>query len=121
MEQEKLKPRDIKKRAYNLSLRVVIFSNNFAKCQLGTVIILKQLIRASTSIAANLIEAKAASSTKDFINFNYYSLKSANETLYWLYLLRDSQDNDTLEILTLIKETDEITRILASCIIKMKK
>ena len=52
-------------------------------------IISDQLLRSATSIGANIIEAKAASSKKDFIRFYEISLKSANETKYWLCLLRD--------------------------------
>lgn len=114
-------PENIKTRAYNFSLKVVELCNGFSKSKLSTIIILKQLIRAATSIAANLIEAKAASSKKDFVNFNYHSLKSANETIYWLDLLSDSQPLQKQKITELRKEADEISRILASCILKLKK
>src|SRR3989339_154455 len=50
-----------------------------------------QLLRSSTSIGANIIEAKSAHSKKDFIKFFEISLKSGNETKYWLGLFRDSK------------------------------
>ncbi|PIZ48107.1 four helix bundle protein, partial [candidate division WWE3 bacterium CG_4_10_14_0_2_um_filter_41_14] len=80
----------MKERAYKFSLLVIKFINKLPNKRLYWVIG-DQLLRSATSIGANLIEAKGASSTKDFINFYSYSLKSANETVYWLNLLRDSK------------------------------
>jgi len=53
-----------------------------------------QLIRSATSIGANIIEGKSASSKKDFIRYYEIAFKSANETKYWLGLLRDALDGD---------------------------
>ena len=41
-----------------------------------------QLLRSATSIGANVVEAKSASSKRDFIKFYEIALKSANETKY---------------------------------------
>ena len=43
-----------------------------------------QYLRSSTSVGANVVEAQASSSRKDFINFLTHALKSANESKYWL-------------------------------------
>ncbi|WP_370632962.1 four helix bundle protein [Mucilaginibacter sp. UR6-11] len=43
-------------------------------------------------MGANIVEAKAGSSPKDFRNFYTIALKSANETKYWLCLVRYSTD-----------------------------
>ena len=48
----------------------------------------KQILRSGTSIGANLAEAKAAISRKDFQAKVYIALKECAETLYWLELLR---------------------------------
>ncbi|HRZ29331.1 MAG TPA: four helix bundle protein [Candidatus Paceibacterota bacterium] len=40
------------------------------------------MLRSATSIGANIIEARASSSKKDFIKFYEIALKSANETIY---------------------------------------
>lgn len=50
-------------------------------------IISKQLLRSSTSIGANVFEASAASSRKDFANKMSIASKEARETYYWLKLL----------------------------------
>ncbi|WP_223550817.1 four helix bundle protein [Aestuariivivens sp. NBU2969] len=50
----------------------------------------KQLLRSGTAIGALIREAEFAQSKKDFINKMSVSLKEANETLYWLDLLKDT-------------------------------
>ncbi|MEP1151857.1 MAG: four helix bundle protein [Balneola sp.] len=50
----------------------------------------KQLLRSATSIGANVNEASAAESKKDFIHKMAISLKEARETHYWLSLLKES-------------------------------
>ncbi|MGD0036869.1 MAG: four helix bundle protein [Bacteroidota bacterium] len=83
--------------------------------------IIDQLIRSSTSIGANIIEAKSASSKKDFIRFYEYALKSANETNYWLALLRDALGVDKGIIHTYLQEVIELSKIIAACILKLKR
>ncbi|KAF0121585.1 MAG: hypothetical protein FD151_1162 [bacterium] len=79
-----------------------------------------QLLRSATSIGANIIEAQAASSRKDFRNFLNHALKSANETKFWLGLLRDSGKKTGEEINPLMKEAKELANILASSILTLK-
>ncbi|MGD1118014.1 MAG: four helix bundle protein [Dehalococcoidales bacterium] len=57
-----------------------------------------QLVRSATSIGANIIEGKSASSKKDFIRFYEIALKSANETKYWLGLMRDALEVDKARV-----------------------
>jgi four helix bundle protein len=84
--------------------------------------LLDQLLRSSTSIGANVIEGKSESSKKDLVKFYQIALKSANETKYWLCLIRDSFDNiDKLNIKELLLEVSEIANILAASIITLKK
>ena len=79
-----------------------------------------QIIRSVTSIGANYIEAQAASSRKDFTNFLHHSLKSANESKFWLALLRDTNKGDEDKINMLLKELAEISNSLASSILTLK-
>lgn len=84
-------------------------------------VIIDQLVRSSTSIGANIVEAKAASSKRDYINFYNHALKSANETTYWLTLLRELQNVPTDIINILIEEANQLAKVLAASIITMKK
>ena len=75
-------------RAFNFARNIIKLVDQFLNKRAAWVIA-DQLLRASTSIGANIIEAQAASSRKDFINFLNHFLKSANETKFWLALSKD--------------------------------
>ena len=62
----------------------------------------------------------AGSSKNDFLKFNIIALKSANETKYWLCLIRDTIEMNKNSIEKFIKEADEISKIIASIVINSK-
>ncbi len=111
---------EIKKRAYYFSLSVVKFIDSIESRRIHFSLI-DQLLRSATSIGANLIEARAAHSRRDFIKFYEIALKSSNETKYWLCLLRDGFDVDREEAKALLNEADEISKIIATIVTKLKK
>ena len=110
---------DLKSRSYKYSLIIIDFIDKLPK-DMSTHIIAKQLLRSATSIGANIVEAQASSSKKDFTNFFSYSLKSANESSYWLGLLSDSNKTDKSIIEPLLQETKEIANILGASILTLK-
>jgi len=83
-------------------------------------VISDQLLRAATSIGANIVEAKASSSKRDFIKFYEIALKSANETKYWLGLLRDAAQTDKDKTNQLLMEVEEISKMLGSSLLTLK-
>jgi len=115
------KPFDIKHRCYQFSKETVLFISTVKYDRIYHSLF-DQLLRSATSIGANIIEAKSGSSTKDFKNFYIIALKSANETKYWLCLIRDTiliEEKD--QINKMITEADELSKIIASIIINLKK
>lgn len=74
-----------------------------------------QLFRSATSIGANVEEAQAAQSKKDFISKMSIAAKEARETRYWLRLL-DESDLTIKDIKHLLKEIEEIVNILTKII-----
>ena len=54
-------------------------------------VIAKQMLRAGTSIGANIAESRYAQSKADFASKLQIALKEASETEYWLELLRDAE------------------------------
>jgi len=76
----------------------------------------KQLLRSGTSIGANISEAVHGQSTKDFIHKLQISRKEANETLYWLNLLRATDFLKPETASKLIRLCDELVRILTAII-----
>ncbi|MES2701047.1 MAG: four helix bundle protein [Bacteroidota bacterium] len=114
------KPYDLKKRCYLFSRGLIDFIKvtEYERIHFS---LFDQLLRCGTSIGANVVEGSSGSSKKDLINFYHIALKSANETKYWLCLLRDSGLADRIEVNELVQEADELSKIVASSIIKMKK
>lgn len=110
-----------KKRLYVFTLKLLKFLKQLPQNQINEVII-KQLIRSCTSIIANYVEAQAAGSNKDFINFLRHALKSANESKLWTTLLKDTNANQKAEKYKwFVNELIEISNILASSIITTNK
>ena len=74
----------------------------------------KQLIRSGTSIGANIEEAMAAQSKKDFLSKMSIALKEARETYYWLRVIRDSGLSNGVEAEAHIPACQELVRLLSS-------
>jgi four helix bundle protein len=111
----------LKRKSYDYSLKTIRFLNTL-NISPSTKILRDQAIRSVTSISANIVEAKYASSDKDFLNFRRYSLKSANETLYWLKLIKDLKIyKDVKEVDFLINEGKEVVNIIYSIVLKLKE
>jgi four helix bundle protein len=83
-------------------------------------VVADQLVRSSTSIGANLVEAKASSSRLEFKKFYEIALKSANETKYRLSLLKDAKLGDRTRADNLLTEAVEIANMLASGVLRLK-
>ena len=64
---------DIKERTYKFSLAIIILVDSLPSSR-TTSIIIDQLLRSAFSIGANIMEAQAASTTKDFKNYLTYAL-----------------------------------------------
>ena len=110
---------DLKLRIYKWVLSLVKYINTLPK-DMATEVLAKQLLRSGTSVGANYIEAQAGSSKKDFINFLHYALKSANESKFWLALLRDTRAKDTPIIVNLLSELTELSNILGASLVTLK-
>ncbi len=72
---------DLKERSFAFSLAIIAVCDELPQKKSAWVIA-GQLIRAATSIGANIVEAKASSSRLEFKKFFEIALKSANETVY---------------------------------------
>ena len=109
----------LKDRAYQYSIRIIEFLDTLPK-DTSSQVIVKQLLRSATSVGANIIEAQASSSKRDFTNFFSYALKSANESSYWLGLLKDAKKINNAQLEYLLNETEELANILGSSILTLK-
>ena len=77
-------------------------------------ILSKQLLRAGTSIGANIAESQQAQSRPDFISKLCIALKEASETNYWLRLLRATDYLSETEYRTMIVQCKKLERLLTS-------
>ena len=83
-------------------------------CNKQEYVMSKQMLRSGTSIGANIAEAERGQSVADFTSKMYISLKEANETDYWIRLLKASSFLNEEEANSLLNECDEIIRMLVA-------
>lgn len=110
---------DVKMRSYRFCVSIVRWAQGLRLNRAGNVL-LSQLLRSATSVGANIVEGKSASSKRDFLRFREIALKSANETLFWLCLFRDGGLTDRASIAPLLDELKQIAAMLAAGIMTMK-
>lgn len=80
-----------------------------------------QIARSGSSIGANVHEAKASSSTKEFCRFYEIALRSGYETEYWLNVIDQLYGiKEKKKFVEIEDELVQINKILASIIIKLK-
>ena len=79
----------LRDKSYLFAIRVVKLSQFLVK-EKREYVLSKQLLRSGTAIGALIREAEFAQSKADFVNKMSISLKEANETLYWIDLLKDT-------------------------------
>jgi four helix bundle protein len=112
-------PKDIQKRTFDFGVRIVKLLDRLPRT-LAAVEVGRQVLRSGTSVGANVQEADAAESKKDFIHKMGIARKEAQETRYWLAIFRTAiLPNDT-EVEALWKESDELARILAAIVNKTR-
>jgi four helix bundle protein len=93
---------------FNFSLEIILFSDELRK--LKQYELSSQVLRAGTSIGANMREAQNSESSKDFLHKVKIALKEADETEYWLRLL--FQLFQYSQIPSLLIKLEEILKIL---------
>ncbi|WP_414649324.1 four helix bundle protein [Daejeonella sp.] len=74
----------------------------------------KQLLKSGTSIAAQIREAEHAQSSADFLHKMDIALNEANETEYWISLLKDTGFINQDEYSTINNDCPEVLRLLIS-------
>ena len=106
----------ITERTFRFSVRVVNVCRFLEKQGSVSRTLASQLLRSGTSIGANVEEAQAGQSKPDFISKMSIACKEARETHYWLRLLIASDIVQEGKIGDLVKEADELVRILSTIV-----
>ena len=111
---------ELKKRLQTFALRIIKLTeslpNNITGKTLGN-----QIIRSGTSPGANYRSACLGKSDKDFLNKLKMVEEELDETLYWLELIIQSELIKENLLKDLIKENNELLKIIVSSITNMKK
>lgn len=115
---ESPKSYELEKRLLNFSKSILSFSKTLNNDSIHKPLV-SQLIRSATSIGANYCEANNACSRKDFANKIFICKKEAQETEYWLEILK-SLNNGQLVVASLFKECHEFVLIFQKIINTMK-
>lgn len=110
---------DLEERTALFGESIITFCKGLAQDTISRPII-SQLIRSSTSIGANYMEANGASSKRDFRNKIYICKKEAQETKHWLRMLAICYPDEKDKLRKLFVEVQELTLIFGKIVSKLK-
>ena len=111
---------DIQQRTFAFAVRIVKLCRHLEEKPGAGRALSRQLLRAGTSIGANVEEAQSGTTKADFIYKVAIALKEARETDYWLRLLQAAQVVPVERLEELKDEADQLKRILAAIIVSAK-
>ncbi|MBK1895611.1 four helix bundle protein [Chryseobacterium paridis] len=107
-------------KAYSFALQIILLYKQLVS-EKKEFVLSKQILRSGTAIGALVRESEHAQSKRDFLNKINIALKEANETKYWLQLLRDSGYISSSTFKTIYPTIDELIRILAAIVKTTKR
>jgi four helix bundle protein len=104
---------ELKNRSKAFALAVIELCESLPK-KYAAEVIAKQIIRSSTSTAANYRAACRGKSMRDFAYKLGIVEEECDESLFWLEMLRDAKLLPEAKLSTLLKEADELTAIFTA-------
>lgn len=110
----------IQVKSYKFAIRTVKLSQ-YLRDEKKEYVLSKQVLRIGTSIGAMVSESEFAQSKPDFINKLSIALKEANETAYWINLLKDTDYIDAIMFKSLHNDISELLKLLTAIINSCKK
>ena len=112
--------KDLEERLTKFALDVLNIYKSLPKTT-ENIIYGRQVIRSSSSMGANYMEATCAHTRLDFLHGINLSRKEGKESRYWLSLLFEANPNFSERIKLLIDECSQLVRIFTSSVITTKK
>jgi len=113
MSEKKSNP--LKDKSYAFAIQIVRLSQ-YLVSERKEYVLSKQLLRSGTAVGALIREGEFAASKADFVNKFTVSLKEANETEFWLMLLKDTDYLDIDQFNVLHSQCKELISMLVSSI-----
>lgn len=105
----------VKEKSFAFAIRIVNL-HRFLSGEKREFVLSKQLLRSGTAIGALVREAEQAESKLDFVHKMAIALKEANETEYWILLLRETEYLSLKESESILGDTTELLKLLTSII-----
>lgn len=105
----------LKEKSYNFAIRAVNLSR-YLRDEKREYVLSKQFLRCGTAIGALIREAEFGQSRADFRNKMYIALKEANETDYWLNLMKDTHLIGIREFESISGDCSELIRMLVATV-----
>ena len=105
----------LKEKSYAFAIRIVKLSQ-FLQSDKKEFVLSKQILRSGTAVGALIREAEYGQSKTDFIHKLTIALKEANETEYWLSILKDTNYIEQKLFESLLNDCKEILRLLIASI-----
>ena len=110
----------ISEKSYSFAIRIVrLYKFQIEKKK--EYVLSKQILRSGTAIGALVRESEHAQSKADFLNKMNVALKEANETEYWLMLLRDTDYITAKQFESIHPDCSEVLKLLASIVKSTKE
>lgn len=109
----------IEEKSFQFSIRIVRLYQNLSETK-KEYVLSKQLLRAGTSIGANVAEAQQAQSKADFTSKAAIALKETTEKNNWIRLLHATEYLSNAEYRSILSDCTEIEKLLTS-IVKASK
>ncbi len=106
---------DLEERTAIFGEKIIDFVRVLPKNEINKSLV-SQIVRSSTSIGANYMEANEASSRKDFKNKITICKKESNETKHWLRMISRANEEKRGDCVSLWKESHELTLIFAKIV-----
>lgn len=111
---------DLEERTAQFGEEVIDFVKTLERNEINNPLI-NQVVRSSTSIGANYMEADGAESKKDFLHKIVICKKEAKETKHWMRMLARANPDKANECRKLWQEANELTRIFSVIFLSNKK
>lgn len=103
---------EFKARTKKFAVDVIIYCKSLPKSD-EAFIIKKQLIRSSTSVAANYRAVCRARSDAEFFSKLSIVVEEADESVFWIEIIKDTEISNTKETTSILNEATEILKIVA--------